>query len=268
MIEPDTNVHPHRVPVAFWAVVILVLACVGTAVLLVPSESDLLGRLTIDGKIERIREIVTEKIGHDPSSRELLEQGAAMLADDGWDANDTAAMELLAANACDVAESFAAIRDIGDGIPAESAEAIYTKMANTALAENRPKLAAEIFARLGAGSGLSAEQTTRIATSLRACSEPGAMSSDVGKPSRRRIRRSTSWRGRSQRASMRWCSHRGSISHRPTSTHSTAPTQRTAAPSRPCLTSRAATLKAQATCRNYGNRGLQVGAPSNPVIDS
>ncbi|MGI9239701.1 MAG: hypothetical protein ACR2RV_02805, partial [Verrucomicrobiales bacterium] len=169
--EPTPNRNSS--PVAFSAVAILVVACVGSAVFLIPSEGDLFGRLTSDGKIERIREIVGQKIGHGPTSSELLRHGVEMLGEDGWDESDTQALEQLAEEIDDVGDGFATFGELADAIPTEAAGTVAHRLAERALGENRPELAAEILKDISERTGGSAELTSTIVHALRASSKPG-----------------------------------------------------------------------------------------------
>lgn len=167
----DSKHNP--VPIAFWAVAALVIACVAAAMFLVPSESQVMKRLTADGKIQRLREIVAEKTGSEPSDGELLEHAVDELGKNGWDETGTQAVEQLASNIDDLDESFAAVARIETKIPPAPAASIYSKMATRALAENQPKLAADAFQRIATLSSLDTELTTSTVKAFRACSEPG-----------------------------------------------------------------------------------------------
>ena len=163
----------NSVPIAFWAVALLVILCVSAAMFLVPSDTAVMKRLTTDGKIERLREIVSEKIGREPTDSDLLEHAVSELGKDGWDEAGIETVEQLATNIEEVEEGYKVITKIEKDIPAGPAAAIYSRLAHRALAEENPKLAAQVFQSLGNLSGMSEERTSEIVSSLRAASAPG-----------------------------------------------------------------------------------------------
>ena len=160
------------VPIAFGAVAAIVATCVGAAIFLIPSESEVMQRLTADGKIQRLREIVTKKTGREPSDSDLLEHAVSELGKDGWDEAGTEAIEQLAANFPGVEEGFEAVTQIEAEIPPEVASSVYGRMASRSLAEEKPELAADIYRRLGRLSGMDKELTAKIVSSLHATSRP------------------------------------------------------------------------------------------------
>ena len=168
-------------PVAFWAVAALVLACVGGAVFLIPSDSQVMKRLTADGKIQRLREIVSEKTGSEPTDAELLEHAVGELGKGGWDETGTQAVEKLALGIEDTRESFDTITRLEGELPPRPTAAIYSRMAKRALANNQPKLASDIFQKLGDLSGMSEDRITEVVSALRASEAPAEALDALGK---------------------------------------------------------------------------------------
>ena len=175
-MESDTTDHRNSTPITFWAVAVLVFglrrrsdaagaererpcSCAGSRSMARSSGSERLFR---------------DKIGHEPSGSEPpSNRGAEMLGSDGWDTADEEALELLAAKVDEVEEGFAAITRISDKPPGGIHRHQSTaRWQGRALAENRPRLAAQIE-KLGERRDSPEElHRLKIVQSLRACSEP------------------------------------------------------------------------------------------------